>query len=227
MRDQTAKNSQKGAPIFILAIACLLFAFGVVAQIVTEGKSSAFDHGIILLFRQPDNPSAPIGPAWVQEAARDVTSLGSIIVLVIITFAVAGYLFLARKYAAAWLMLVAVFGGIALSDLLKFVFGRPRPDAAFQAVRVFTTSFPSGHAALSAITYLTMAALLARSQSSPKIGLYFIVLAALLTILIGISRIYLGVHYPTDVLGGWCIGAAWALGCWVLMTRLQHGGQVE
>ena len=227
MRDQIAKTNQNSAPIYLLAIACLLFAFGVVAQFVAEGKSSAFDRSIILAFRDPGNLSAPIGPAWVQEAARDLTSLGSIIVLVIITAAVAGYLFLARKRAAAWLMLVAVFGGIALSDLLKFAFARPRPDFVAPAARVFTTSFPSGHATLSAITYLTIAALLARNQSSSRIGRYFIVLAALLTILIGISRIYLGVHYPTDVVGGWCIGAAWALGCWVLMTWLQHGDRVE
>src|SRR5208283_295642 len=206
MRDQTAKDNQKGAPLYLLAIACLLFIFGLLAQTVMEGKSSAFDRSIILAFRDHGNPSAPIGPAWVQETARDLTSLGSIIVLVIITLAIAGYLFLARKQAAAWLMLVAVFGGIALSDLLKFAFGRPRPDFISPAARVFTTSFPSGHATLSAITYLTI--------------------AALLTILIGVSRIYLGVHYPTDVLGGWCVGAAWALGCWVLMTWLQHGGRI-
>jgi undecaprenyl-diphosphatase len=227
MRDQPAKNNQKGASIYLFAMAFLLFAFGVVAQTVVEGKSFAFDRSIILAFRDPANPSALIGPPWVQEAARDLTSLGSIIVLVIITLAVAGYLFLARKQAAAWLMLFAVFGGIALSDLLKFAFARPRPDFVAPAARVFTTSFPSGHATLSAITYLTIAALLAQSQSSSQIGRYFIVLAAFLTILIGISRIYLGVHYPTDVVGGWCIGAAWALGCWVLMTWLPHGDRVE
>ena len=226
MRDQTAKSNQKGASLYFLAIVFLLFIFGLVAQTVVEGKSSAFDRSIILAFRDHGNPPAPIGSAWVQEAARDLTSLGSIIVLVIITFGFAGYLFLARKQAAAWLMLVAVFGGIALSDLLKFAFGRPRPDFVSPAARVFTTSFPSGHATLSAITYLTIAALLAQSQSSPRIGVYFIVMAALLTILIGVSRIYLGVHYPTDVLGGWCVGAAWALGCWVLMTWLQYGGRI-
>jgi undecaprenyl-diphosphatase len=226
MQDQTAKDNQKGTSLYLLAIACLLFIFGLIAQTVVEGKSSGFDRSIILAFRDHGNPSAPIGPAWVQEAARDLTSLGSIIVLVIITLAISGYLFLARKQAEAGLMLVAVFGGIALSDLLKFAFGRPRPDFISQA-RVFTTSFPSGHATLSAITYLTIAALLARSQSSTRIGVYFIVLAALLTILIGVSRIYLGVHYPTDVLGGWCVGAAWALGCWVLITWLRHGGRIR
>jgi undecaprenyl-diphosphatase len=227
MSEQAAKASKKSTLIAILAIACLLFAFGVIAQNVTAGTSLAFDQKTILALRAPGNPSAPVGPAWMQEAARDLTSLGSIIVLVIMTCAVAIYLFLARKYATAWLLLVAVFGGMAMNDLLKLAFARPRPDHVYQAARVFTSSFPSAHAELSAITYLTMAALLAQNQSSFRIGLYFIVLAVLLTILIGVSRIYLGVHYPTDVLGGWCIGAAWALACWVLMTWRQRGGRAE
>ena len=211
----------------LLTIAVLLFAFGFIAQEVAEGKLLTLDRHIILALRNPDNPSVPIGPAWLQEAARDVTSLGSIIVLVIITFAVAGYLFLASKPAVAWLMLIAVFGGITLNNLLKFAFARPRPDFVSHAARVFTTSFPSGHATLSAITYLTIGALLARTYPSFIMGLYFMSLAAFLTVLIGVSRIYLGVHYPTDVLGGWCIGVAWAMACWVLMSLLQNGGQVE
>jgi undecaprenyl-diphosphatase len=227
MPERAAKASKKSTLIAILAIACLLFAFGVIAQNVSAGTSLAFDQKVVLALRDPGNPSAPVGPAWAQEAARDLTSLGSIIVLLIMTFAVAIYLFLARKYAAAWLLLAAVFGGMAMNDLLKLAFARPRPDHVYQAARVFTSSFPSAHAELSAITYLTMAALLAQSQSSFKIGLYFIALAILLTISIGVSRVYLGVHYPTDVLGGWCIGAAWALACWVLMTWLQRGGRIE
>ena len=211
----------------LLTIAVLLFAFGFIAQEVAEGKLLTLDRHIILALRNPDNPSVPIGPAWLQEAARDITSLGSIIVLGIITFAVAGYLFLAGKPAVAWLMLIAVFGGITLNNLLKFAFARPRPDFVTHAARVFTTSFPSGHATLSAITYLTIGALLARTYPSFIMGLYFMSLAAFLTVLIGVSRIYLGVHYPTDVLGGWCIGVAWAMACWVLMSLLQNGGQVE
>jgi undecaprenyl-diphosphatase len=211
----------------ILAIAVLLFAFGFIAQEVAEGKMLTLDRHVILALRKPDNPSALIGPAWLQEAARDITSLGSIVVLAILTFAVVGYLFLAGKPGVARLMLIAVFGGIALNGLLKFAFARPRPDFVSHAARVFTTSFPSGHATLSAITYLTIGALLARASPSFTISLYFMSLATFLTVLIGVSRIYLGVHYPTDVLGGWCIGVAWAMGCWVLMAWLQNGGQVE
>lgn len=162
----------------------------------------------------------------MQEAARDITSLGSVVVLVIITFAIVGYLFLIRRPGMAWLMLTAVLGGLALNSLLKFIFARPRPDFA-HAARVFTASFPSGHATLSAITYLTIGTLLARAFPSFPVSLYFMLLAAFLTVLIGASRIYLGVHYPTDVLGGWCVGAAWAIFCWVLMAWLQQEGQVE
>jgi undecaprenyl-diphosphatase len=203
----------------------LLLVFGFIA--VAARKPSGFDYYVMPALRKSAKQPVPIGPPWLQEAARDVTSLGSIIVLLIITFAVTGYLFLTRKPGVAWLMLIAVLGGLALNNLLKFLFARPRPDFVTRTARVFTTSFPSGHATLSAITYLTIAALLARAYPSPTLNLYFMSLAALLTVLIGLSRIYLGVHFPTDILGGWCIGAAWALGWWVLMAWLQHGGHVE
>ena len=228
MSRQRQQTIERGSAVaFILTIAALLFAFGFIAQEVTKGKTSAFDRHIMLALRSSTDPAVPIGPAWLPEAARDVTSLGSIIVLVIITLAIVGYLFLAGKSSVAWLMLIAVFGGIALSDLLKFAFARARPDIVAPLARVFTTSFPSGHATLSAITYLTIGAVLARSQPSSTISLYVMSLAAFLTMIIGVSRIYLGVHYPTDVLGGWCIGTAWAMGCWAIMTRLQSVGQVE
>ena len=211
----------------VLTIAVLLFAFGLVAQEVSEGQPLAFDQNIMHALRNPANPSVPVGPAWLREMARDVTSLGSTIVLGIITFAVVGYLFLARRPAVAWLMLGAVLGGVAVNNLLKYAFARPRPDFVTHAARVFTTSFPSGHAALSAITYLTVGALLARIHPSLAIRIYLMAVAVFLILLIGMSRIYLGVHYPSDVLGGWCIGAAWAMGCWVLMVWLENRGQVE
>ncbi len=192
MPDQITTIGRRSLPLSILATAVFLFVFGFIAEEVSGGKTSAFDRRVILALHDPADPSVPLGPAWLQEAARDVTSLGSIVVLAIITLAAVGYLFLARKHVAAWLMLIAVFGGIALNDLLKAAFARPRPDFVTPAARVFTTSFPSGHAALSAITYLTVGVLLARSQSSFRMGIYFMSLAAFLTALVGLSRIYLG-----------------------------------
>jgi undecaprenyl-diphosphatase len=222
MSQQRPTIQQTRTMPFVLTIAGLVFAFGLIAQEVVRGKTLAFDRLIMLSLRSA--LSVPIGPAWLPEAARDVTSLGSMVVLGIVTLAVVGYLLLAGRPAVAWLMLFAVAGGIVLSDLLKFAFGRARPDVVAPLARVFTTSFPSAHATLSAITYLTIGAILARGQSSSTLSLYFVSLAAFLTMLIGVSRIYLGVHYPTDVLAGWCIGAAWALGCWSIMARWQGVG---
>jgi len=119
MQSLSTKIGSKNTLMSILTIAFLLFAFGFVAQEVAVGKSLAFDRRVILAFRDPADPSAPIGPAWLLEAARNVTSLGSIVVLAFITLAAAGYLYLARNPTAAWLMLIAVFGGIALNNLLK------------------------------------------------------------------------------------------------------------
>ena len=224
-----AKLSQAETRLFasILTIAALLLAFGLLAEEVIEGETLPFDRKLLLALRQAGNPGVPIGPPWLPEAARDISALGSTIVLGILLLAVVGYLLLTRRRAAAWLMLGAVSSGVALNSLLKFSFARPRPDLVVPAVRVFTASFPSGHATMSAITYLTLGALLARTHSEILVRIYFMTLAGMLTVLVGLSRIYLGVHYPTDVLAGWCIGTAWAMGCWVLMTWLQRGGQVE
>jgi undecaprenyl-diphosphatase len=210
----------------VLTVAGLLFAFGFIAQEMVEGKTSAFDRVIMLSLRSSADPSLPIGPVWLPEAARDVTSLGSMAVLGIVTLAVVGYLFLSRKSALAWLVLIAVVSGIAVIDLLKLAFGRARPDVVAPLARVFTASFPSAHATLSAITYLTIGAVLARSQLSSTLSLYFMSLAAFLTVFIGVSRICLGVHYPTDVLAGWCIGAAWAMGCWAIMAGFRSVDQL-
>jgi undecaprenyl-diphosphatase len=213
--------------VSVLAIAGLLLIFGLIADEVMEGSTLAFDRYVILAYRSAGNSSDPIGPPWVQGMARDITALGSFAVLAIVLFAVVGYLLLSHRLAAALLVLAAVLGGVAMNSLLKLGIARPRPDFVASSVKVFTASFPSGHAAISAITYLTLAALLARTTPSRRLGLYFVTIGIMLTLLVGVSRVYLGVHYPTDVLAGWCVGSAWALGCWAVMTRLQRAGQVE
>ena len=211
----------------MFAIAVLLSFFGFIAHRVASGEPTALDRCVTLALRNSADPRLGIGPAWLQEAARDITSLGSIIVVVITTAAAAAYLLLDHKAGVASLLVFSVGGGIALNSVLKFLFARQRPNVIISAPRVFTTSFPSGPATLSAIAYLTIGTLLSRASPSVAMSVYLVGLAVLLTVLIGVSRVYLGVHYPTDVLAGWCIGAAWAIASGLLMIWLQAQGQVE
>lgn len=189
-----------------------------------EGDLVRFDTAVLMAFRTVGND--PIGPAWLQETGRDVTALGSFASLGFLFAATVGYLLLIRRRGLALLMTVAVIGGVALSMALKLGFDRPRPDIP-HAARVFTASFPSGHATLSAITFLTLGALLTRATPDRRIRTYVMMLAVILTVAVGISRVYLAVHYPSDVLAGWCIGCAWAALCWTIGLRLQQRGEVE
>jgi undecaprenyl-diphosphatase len=222
-----AKIRARGPEIWLLAgllvIAGLLFVFVKLASEVFEGETAAFDRNAILALRVAGNPSDPIGPAWLEEAARDVTSLGSVIIVGAFSAAAVIYFLLARRPAPALLMLISVVGGVILNDLLKFAFARPRPELALQTARIFTSSFPSGHAALSAVAYLTLGALLARGAETRAIRIYVMSFAILIVLMIGLTRVYLGVHYPTDVLAGWCIGAAWAGICWIAANQLGRG----
>ena len=210
---------------FVLAIS--LFAFVEIAEEVGEGETAAFDTAILLAFRNSTDLSDPLGPAWFEGIMRDFTALGGVAVLTTVTILVAGFLFLTRKHRAAWMVIVSVLGGIALGHLLKWGFGRPRPDLVPHATAVYSQSFPSGHAMLSAVVYLTLGALLARTEREVRVKIYLISAAGLLTLMVGISRVYLGVHWPTDVLAGWAVGASWALVCWLVMLWLQGRGKVE
>jgi undecaprenyl-diphosphatase len=207
--------------------AAMLLVFGHIAEEVGEGDAVKFDQTVLLALRSATDLADPIGPAWLEEAARDVTSLGSYVVLGFVLLAVMAYLLMIEKRAAAVWLLASVGGGVLLSNGLKWAFERPRPDIVAHAARVFTSSFPSGHATLAAVSYLTLGALLASLHDSRRLKLYFIGVAVVLTLAIGVSRVYLGVHYPTDVLAGWCVGAAWAALCWAIALWLQERGTLE
>lgn len=200
----------------ILVCAAGLLGFAVISDEVTEGETHAFDRRVLLMLRAPDDPSQPIGPQWVEIAARDITSLGSFTVLTLVSLAAAGYLAINRRPGAGLLLLAAIGTAMLLSIELKAGFDRPRPDLVPHGVAVETLSFPSSHAMMSAVTYLTLGALLAQSQSGRWHAVYVMAIATTLTLLIGLTRVYFGVHWPTDVLAGWCVGAAWAMGCWLL-----------
>ena len=134
---------------------------------------------------------------------------------------------MSRRYGAAVLVLAATLGGLLVSHLLKDLYDRPRPELVPHLTPVSTSSFPSGHAMLSAVVYLTLGALLARLVERWWVKLYVIVAALGLTGLVGFSRVYLGVHYPTDVLAGWAAGLSWAILCWLAARYLQRHGMVD
>ncbi|MDX8443657.1 phosphatase PAP2 family protein [Mesorhizobium australafricanum] len=182
----------------------------------------AFDTEILLAFRHVGQPDSPIGPAWLQGAVRDVTALGSTVVLVLITTATIIYLLLIRRPGTALFVFAAIAGGQVLSSLLKLEVDRPRPDLVSHLVNETSLSFPSGHAMLSAVTYLTLGSLAARFLPDRRTKIFVLCLAVLITVLVGTSRIYLGVHWPSDVLAGWCAGFAWAMLCWLAARLLQR-----
>jgi undecaprenyl-diphosphatase len=163
----------------------------------------------------------------VEESERDFTALGGVAVMALLTCGAAGFLLLDRKKGAAVLVLVAVGGGLLLSSVLKRGFERPRPDLVPHGSYVYTSSFPSGHSTMAAATYLTLGALLARVQARRRIKVFLLGFAILITLLVGVSRVYLAVHWPTDVLAGWTLGGLWALICWLVARQLQRHGKVE
>jgi undecaprenyl-diphosphatase len=216
-----------GPLLSLLAFSLFLWAFVTIAGEVIEGDTASFDRAILLSLRNPSNLADPIGPSWVEEVARDITGLGGHFVLTLVTLGVLVYLLMIGKRGTALLVLAAIGGGMLLSAGLKIGFVRPRPDLVPHQTRVYTASFPSGHAMLSATTYLTLGALLARANARRRVKAFVIGFAVALTLLVGLSRIYLGVHWPSDVLAGWCGGAAWAALCWFVALQLQRKGQVE
>jgi undecaprenyl-diphosphatase len=228
--DRTSRNAtyyqlalRSDAILLILAllfVAGLILGFGLLADEVLEGETAGFDRTILAALRGADGIS-PVGPVWLQEMGRDVTALGSPVFLAFISVAAVGYLLLIRQRSHALLVSISVLGGELQSTALKIAFDRSRPDIP-STVRVFTASFPSGHAMLSAVTFLTLGALLARTQIESRVKAYFISIAVFLTIAVGLSRLYLGVHYPSDVLAGWCVGSAWALFCWSIALWLEQ-----
>jgi undecaprenyl-diphosphatase len=212
--------------------ALLLAAGGVwlfleIADEVLEGATASVDEQLLLMLRAPADSSDPLGPPWVEDLARDITGLGGATILALLTAVSAGFLALQRKRHLALYVLAAVASGSLVSTLLKMGFDRPRPDLVPHGQIVYTSSFPSGHSMLSAIAFLTLGALLASSQTNLRLRAYLIGVAMSLTVLVGVSRVYLGVHWPTDVLAGWTAGAAWALFCWALAEKLRRRGAVE
>ena len=209
--------------MLVVIVVVALIAFAALAGEVVEGETRDFDHAVLAALGVPEDPAASTGPGWLAEVARDFTALGSTAVLIFVVAAGAGYLAMRARKTEAVSLVGAVGGGTVQSSVLKLGFDRPRPGFGSPLVEVYTTSFPSGHAMLSAVTYLTLGALVMRGEARIWMKSYVLALAIVTTLLVGASRIYLGVHWPTDVLAGWSVGAAWALLCWLFTSMVSRG----
>ena len=209
------------ALIALLVVVLGTWGFVKLADEVAEGETQPFDMRIMQWVGQHR------GPQWLEEVGRDLTALGGVAVLSLVTLGVAGFLLVSRKYHAMWLVLIATFGGLFLSTALKWIIDRDRPAVFEHRSHVYTQSFPSGHSMLSAVVYLTLGSLLTRLVPGSWQKRYILAVALFLTFLVGISRIYMGVHWPTDVLAGWTAGLVWAIICWLAARALQRRGKVE
>lgn len=221
-RVKPKDRGELGLLVGAIVILLLAVAFSKLASEVLEGETQKFDKQILAALRDPADRSRPIGPAWLVSGALDVTALGSATVLGLAVVAIAGFLLLQGMWRMALFVTVASFGGWFINGALKQWFQRPRPDIVPHLREVMTLSFPSGHALQSAVVYLTLGALSMRIAKRRLTKFYCMAVAMLATALVGASRVYLGVHYPTDVIAGWLIGLTWALLCWLVERSLER-----
>lgn len=202
-------------------------AFLLIARETMEGRTLAFDNSCLIALREPGDTTIPRGPLWLKDAMRDVSSLGGVTVVTIIFLLVSGYLLMVKKFRLYFYLLASVAGGSLLMTVLKDLFHRPRPDVVTHLQEISSTSFPSGHSMVSAIMYLTLAAILAKTTTSYKLKSYYVATAVFMTLLIGFSRLFLGVHYPTDVAAGWLAGTLWAATTYLFANYLESRGKIE
>lgn len=221
----TAKR-ELAATAALLVVALGAWGFLSIADEVAQGETRAFDMAVLRALRVDGQPHELIGPDWLHLAAADITALGSVAVLALIILLAFALLASLRRWTEALLLLAGAGGGLVISQTLKLIFGRERPDLAYRAVEAVNASFPSGHAMLSAVVFLTLGVLASRFADRRRVKVLAMFAAVLVSLLVGMSRVYLGVHWASDVLAGWCVGAAWAMACWfaAFLVQRRRGG---
>lgn len=221
----TPRDAPLPVPARRLAMIALIAAtlgFATLCILVTQGLTGAFDRWLVGALRAPGAPDDPLGPAWLDDFVLDITHAGDKSILSLFGLLAAGYLAVIGRWRELAFLAAALLGGIELSGLFKELFARARPDVVPHLARETSSSFPSGHATYSAIAYVTFAIMLARLVPNAAARAYIAGAAAVVVLMVGFSRVYLGVHYPSDVLAGWCLGTGWALACWLAVERLAR-----
>ncbi len=191
------------------------YAFAKLAELVQDGYTQPFDEAVLRWMGQNQTE-------WLERLMIEVTMLGTWIVVLSIVGIAGLFLWLTQHRYSALLLLVATAGGIGLNSILKIGFARPRPQVFEWGTHVSTSSFPSGHAMSSAVVFITVAYLAARLQKTHKARVATLAVAAFVVASICFSRMYLGVHYPSDVIAGVIIGLAWAAFCMATLEAIQR-----
>ena len=217
-RFARAETAAAGA---LLLAALGLFAFLEVAEDIGEHETG-LDWAILRALRAAGDPQDMVGPTWLHHAAIQLTGFGDTWILAGVVVIALGFLLIRRKAGQGLILLIAVIGGTLLSEGLKSFFGRDRPPEVWRLVETTNASFPSGHAMLSAVTYLTLGALLARTLPQRRLKAYVLGVAFTLAFMVGLTRIYLGAHWTTDVVAGWALGTAWAMACWLTAFAIER-----
>lgn len=219
---------EMGAVAVLLAGTLGLALFVTIAEGIVGGQQQRVDWAVLRWLRpNPALPSEPNGPWWLTEAAMDITALGGIAVLVIFAAMAVGFLLIRGKKLSALLTVVGLAGGVCLSEGLKAVFDRPRPPSEYQLVETLNASFPSGHALMATVFYLSVGVMLTRAFPMRQMRAYALFWAVVLVLLIGLTRIYLGAHWASDVIAGWGIGAFWAMLLWLFAYAIERRQKVR
>lgn len=209
--------------VVLLAFALTALTLLIILQFgseVMEGDTEAFDIAVLTHLRHATEGDAPWKTA-LRAVMLDVTALGDNATLVIMVAMVSGFLMLAHERRLALLLVAASASGGLVTTGLKLLFDRPRPDVVAHLTSFGSASFPSGHSMNSAVIYLTLAGLVAGAVPTLRLRVYTLCCAVALTLAIGLSRLYLGVHWTTDVLAGWIAGSGWAILWWSIAWWLQ------
>lgn len=201
----------------IAIVGILVVTFLKIAHEVQNG-SEWFDHAILLALR--NSPEDPIGSQGFQAAVVNLSGLGSGAVSGLVTLIAICFLCLAGRFRYAALVFACAVGTLVVMMTLKGIYERERPSIVTPIEYQGDESFPSGHSMISCALYLTLATLIARALPKRRLRVFTIGIGVLLVFLIGTSRLYLGVHYPTDVLAGWTVGCTWALVCGIVARKL-------
>ena len=202
----------------LIVLAGLVLAFLKIGHEIGDDSMERFDRAILLAFRA--SPGDPLGSPGFEAAIMHLSGLGSGAVTGLVTVIAVAFLCLAGRWRFAALVLACALATLLAMWLLKGIYERPRPSIVTAIDPPGDASFPSGHSMISSALYLTLATMIARALPTRRLRVFAVAIGALLTLMIGVSRLYLGVHYPTDVLAGWTVGATLALACGILARKL-------